>query len=81
MRGLPIPLSRLLPLLCSFKQKRVKRIIDGKGSGGECEVLRSIDGKRGGGDVRSFGALMEREGEGGCAVRRTVDGKRGVGNG
>ena len=53
----------------------------GGGGGPGGEVLRSIDGKRGGGDVRSFGALMERVGEGGCAVRRTVDGKRGVGNG
>lgn len=52
MRELPIPLSRLLSFLCSFKQKRVKRIIDEKRAGGR------------GGDVRSFGALMER-GEGG----------------
>lgn len=50
MRELPIPLFRLLSFLCSFRQKRVKRIIDGEVGGG-------------GGDVRSFGALMER-GEG-----------------
>lgn len=48
MRELPIPVVRLLSFLCSFRQKRVKRIIDGE------------RGKRGGGDVRSFGALMER---------------------
>lgn len=51
MRELPIPVIRLLSFLCSFRQKRVKRIIDGergKGRGG------------GGGDVWSFGALMER---------------------
>ena len=50
MRELPIPVVRLLSFLCSFRQKRVKRIIDGeRGKGGG-----------GGGDVRSFGALMER---------------------
>lgn len=48
MRELPIPVVRLLSFLCSFRQKRVKRIIDGE------------RGKGGGGDVRSFGALMER---------------------
>lgn len=50
MRELPIPVVRLLSFLCSFRQKRVKRIIDGeRGKGGG-----------GGGDVRSFGTLMER---------------------
>lgn len=50
MRELPIPVVRLLSFLCSFRQKRVKRIIDGeRGKGGG-----------GGGDVRSLGALMER---------------------
>lgn len=53
MRELPIPLFRLLSFLGSFKQKRVKQIIDGKRE----------EGGGGGGDVRSFGALMER-GEG-----------------